>query len=247
MVSAMKLRFASMCLLAACDSSPPEPTRARPSSEPKVASTDPQACFQRASALVRKGQSNREVLKQLECACDGKVAMACTHLGAWYRDGTVVTRDTTKSTSYYKQGCELGDGWGCSDWGVALLKGRGVERDMAAAHAAAKKGCALESAKACGNAGMQIMNGRVGKQDFAAARKLLDRGCKLGDSFSCKMLEVARDPESFLKRFRASCTSGSQKGCLNLALLLPPGSAERTELLRQACDAGQAAACEHTP
>lgn len=234
-----------------CDDAAPEPSERRASPPTSVSdaetsgdTSDPRACFERARGLITSNMKNPRALPELECACDGGVAEACTHLGAWHRDGIAVSKNDTKATAYYKRGCDLGDGWGCSDYGVSLSRGRGVPRDMAASHKVAKRACELKSAKGCSNAGMHLMFGRLGKQDFAAAAELLARGCRLHDQLSCRMETIARDPERARAAFTPRCNAGSLKDCHNLAMLSAPTSQERQSRLKAACDGGHAQSCK---
>lgn len=133
-------------------------------------------------------QKRRDLLKEL---CTRKNAEACTDLGVIYFQGNEVQADIKKAKTLFKQGCDLGNKYGCSNLDIAI---REEEEQKMSPHDRYFKKCDNGDATACSSLGSMYANGRDGvMKNFNTATKLFLRACQMGDGLGCNYYQLYHD------------------------------------------------------
>jgi TPR repeat protein len=158
--------------------------------------------------------------------CDGGNMLGCYFLGAMYEAGTGVPLDFERAAAFYQKAIDGGEGQGLYGLGTMLLQGRGfpkTEANDVRAFDLLSRACKQGEMQSCTNVGFMFLIGRGTKKDPVKAADFSDLAC------SKAHLPMA---------------------CLNLGICLEEGVGRPRdrkrgrELVRQACDAGLAKACD---
>lgn len=185
----------------------------------------------------------------------------CYELGRRYQDGSEgFPKDPARAAIFYAKACSLDNLMSCSLLGELYYFGLGVERDAARAAELYRRACSAGEAVGCSNLGLLYEYGDGVTVDLAHARELYTDGCNSASgAFACLHLQmldayahgVPHDPVLSRARWKASCdATGSGPECAYVALLYGEGlggardEATQTMLMRRACHAKLALACE---
>ncbi|HVZ31751.1 MAG TPA: tetratricopeptide repeat protein [Polyangiaceae bacterium] len=175
------------------------------------------------SILAFAGALSRSV-SHPELACNK--GAECNRLGVAAAQGAQGARqDPALAVQLYQRACDLGDGSGCNNLGLAFQSGRGVRQDDARALDSFELGCSRDSAEACSNQGAMYEQGRGVAVNLGDATRLYTQACRHGSALGCSNLGVlyaegrgvAQDRAEALRLFTESCDAGSSIGCNNLA------------------------------
>lgn len=133
-------------------------------------------------------QKRRDILQE---SCHRKNAEACTDLGVIYFQGNEIQADIKKAKTFFKQGCDLGNKYGCSNLDIAT---REEEEQKMSPHDRYFKKCDNRDASACSTLGSMYANGSdgVGK-NLNTATKLFLRACQMGDGLGCNYYQLYHD------------------------------------------------------
>lgn len=155
----------------------------------------------------------------------------CVTLGAMYLRGDVVSIDTERATSLFREACNENSARGCLLLGDAYHRGllQGVEDETAAYRRACEAGANL----GCLAAGRAYLDGRGVGSDPVYAAQLFRRVCELGNAPACVELGrlhaqgegVPRDPLRATELYTKACKLGLDEGCLlasSTGEVLPP-------------------------
>jgi TPR repeat protein len=177
---------------------------------------------------------------ELGCMTDKGYAVACSNLGAMYRDGEGVGRNMKKAAELFTRAChadEHGDessSIGCLNLGVMYHNNWGVKRDIIKAINYYETACSAEffSDIACQNLGDQYIDyGNSGKKIFPDDPRLA----------------IKKDRMTALKYYKKACDAGTSKrayGCGPLGLIylqpndprIPKDIVKAAALLHKGCD-----------
>lgn len=97
---------------------------------------------------------------------------------------------TVKTLQEYKNACDLKDGSGCINLGLAYRKGKEVKKDDAKAVYFFQKSCELNIANGCYNLGLMFEKGTWVKKDFSIAVKFYQKSCDLNEGSGCNNLAI---------------------------------------------------------
>jgi len=201
-------------------------------------------------ALGRIGAT--AMVTELDRLCRAGEPTACTMAGSALVAGSDgVTVDPTRGIALIVRGCEIGDKQGCALAGVEHGTGQLVTQDLAAADRFMVKACDRGLGAAC----MMVAKERVSRGEAAVGAAFAKRACQMGEREACAALSalyfagsgVDKDEAAGERWAMESCRMGYAPGCRGLIekgreLPVPPGLGER--ILREACAAGVARACE---
>jgi TPR repeat protein len=120
-----------------------------------------------------------------------------------------------------------------------------------------ERSCNAGDGLGCGLLGAQYDRGDGVTPDVHRAVALYDRACRAGDPRYCYQLaflflddaRVARDPARALALLRLGCDQGYDTACAGAKSVANANTIDTTEdpllqLIRQACDSGDRAACD---
>jgi hypothetical protein len=207
----------------------------------------------------------RRGLELLARACEAGEGAACVRAATLFEAGPEPVRDDSRALVYLQRACDAGVPGGCSALALRYLTGRGVAPDRARALALYQRvgelyraSCDAGEAFACAELGQAFALGQAGAADPARALVYQEKACTLGEAASClraaerlrqgaegvtpdaaRASSLEARAESLLDGW---CRSGSGVACLSLAERVAPERAR--DLRRQACELGQARACE---
>jgi hypothetical protein len=145
-------------------------------------------------------------------------------LGNTYMVDRGVPRDLGKAGELYKQSCESGYSWGCSelsDVAYAFAEGKDVTRSYVKSAAFYASACNGGIAAACTNLGIQYDNGEGVARDLSKAAELYQKACDGSDEQGCSNLGsdywygdgVAQDKAKGITLLKKGCDMGNQWGC----------------------------------
>jgi TPR repeat protein len=120
-------------------------------------------------------------------ACNKGEGESCNAIGLLYDEGEGVLKNGAKAFDYYKKACDLGDQWGCNNYGYSLIEidkvknaAKGIELITLA--------CDKQIGLACHNLGYYHYKGEIVAKDIKKAVYLYDKACIMGDKEACKQL-----------------------------------------------------------
>lgn len=155
-------------------------------------------------------------------ACDGADPESCTNLGLRYAvDGRGVAKDLKKAAALFKRGCDLDDGLGCFEYGLACQEALGVAANEPEAITWFTRGCELKELRACRELERARLIGRGLSADPAEAVKNLDALCTQGEGNSCGILGdvwhdglgVTADVQKAAAAYQRACALGINEAC----------------------------------
>jgi TPR repeat protein len=210
------------------------------------------------------GSTSARSPSDLDRACKGGDAAACTNLGVIYAIGRGVAMDVSRAVALYQKGCDGGNGAGCTNLGYMYESGEGLAKDVARATALFQRACDGNNARGCNRLGQYSLLGSRGPKDPRRAMTLFQKACDLGIDWSAvgcsnlgHMFEdgtgVPIDVGRAAALYDRSCSlahPSAGSGCSDLARMyaegkggLPRSDARAKELYKKSCDLGHTAGC----
>jgi len=160
-------------------------------------------------------------------ACEQGFAPACRSLGVLiYTKGDAACGSTSgcdgrSAVALFSRACTLGDGEGCTQYGVSLQQGRHVKQDPGGAVAAFETACHQGHAEGCTRGASAQLKGRGVPADKPAAAKLFAKGCVLDEWVACTNLAAMQwmgdgipvDRQAATTLMDRACTGGFTAAC----------------------------------
>ena len=215
----------------------------------------------RNASAVTDGPSLRARL-DAEYGCLTGTQDECFHAGAAFFTGRApFPRDLVRSAAEYQRGCDLGQGFSCSNLGDAYEYGNGVPRDLARAATLYEHACRVGTALGCSNLGHLTENGEGVTRDPARARTLYRDACAAADVYGCVHLEMMasldastpRDPTRALERWQRACERHDARACAFVGVVFEDGpdglardEARSMTAMTRACELGYRFGCDWT-
>ena len=97
--------------------------------------------------------------------------------------------DDARVAALYRQGCDGGDTFGCTNLGTMQLYGQSMPRDTVRALATFKRGCEGGDKYACVNTAVAYIEGDPPVRDPARGRALLEKQCASKSEPACDVLK----------------------------------------------------------
>jgi|CXWL01.1.fsa_nt_gi TPR repeat protein len=169
--------------------------------------------------------------------CDLKTenaAPACVDLGRIFDEGSLVPRDSERSTELFRRACNRNSHEGCAQFALAVMRSDAPVRPGATmtpdtsdrwrdlGHLSALCGGLKE---ACRVLGERHLRGFRTPVDLAEAARAFDRACALGDSDSCEVSQTIPRPTHDGVTFDEpgvrdhACKAGDPESCWHQGLL----------------------------
>ncbi|NUM58993.1 MAG: sel1 repeat family protein [Bdellovibrionaceae bacterium] len=203
--------------------------------------------------------SPHPILKKL---CEThKLARACSNMAFFFENpGAEKAPDSLSSFSFYKKGCELGDGVSCNNLANLYMEGRGTTPNEKQGVEYLLMGCELNYSPSCYRVAVITARGILLKYDAEAVVHFMKKGCDLGDAMSCHDLGYLymegtgtnRNQSLALNVISSSCDMGLARGCGSLGsfylLGFGPGGvdyARAYELIQRACSEDDPPSCSN--
>jgi len=223
---------------------------------------DVNSCVQLAELLSSAGKGIPhdlpESLVLFERGCKAKTADACSHAGHAYDWADGVPENPTTALELYKQGCDLGDGFGCFEAAMYYLR-RQKDRKHAAVYL--ESGCKLKEAESCARLGIEHDDDGVLANDHALAAELCEQGCNGGSAMGCGRLArllvtgVLGQPDFVRARTlsKRACEGNVADGCHILGVMHrdgrggPKDPAKAEALFKRECELAPDWCAAHPP
>lgn len=130
--------------------------------------------------------ADRELAKEIALwaeECEKNAGWACSNMGISYKFPAYgrYSTDSAIAAIFYKKGCDVGHGLGCTNLGFLYENGDGVEEDKAKARTLYQKGCENGNTLGCSNLGYLMQYGIGGAASYTSASEYYRKGCD-GDS-----------------------------------------------------------------
>lgn len=145
------------------------------------------------------GERNLTSLKKSCAKNDGK---SCASLGALYMDGSYISRDMLKASTYAKKACDLNSAYGCDVLSITIEMQAGSDYDYFKKYGVKKKT-------------------NIPKSVLVEITRIVKKACKLGSVRSCNSLGINKNQSkkrntssdnSFSKRLERARAQGAIQG-----------------------------------
>ncbi|WP_257395356.1 Sel1 domain-containing protein [Campylobacter lari subsp. concheus] len=94
--------------------------------------------------------------------------------------------DYINAIKYYKQACDLNNGFGCFSLGFIYGDGLGVKKDNFKAVELYQKACILNNGFGCSNLGLMFALGKGVRKDTSKALEYFGKACDLKNDLGCQ-------------------------------------------------------------
>ncbi len=178
---------------------PSSPTNVRnqpplaPEVEPRVADENPSvdATHADTSCDVADGPQTTSCHER---ACREGSPPSCTEAGVRHARGEGVAQNRAEASVWFDRACHAEHAPGCHLLAAVLFTEDRTTRNLEKAFAALRKACDGDYAAACKDLGRHYGQGRDVPRDLEKAATYFQRACAQGDSESCRLARVMKDP-----------------------------------------------------
>lgn len=215
-----------------------------------------------AAALTLTMTSQIARVQAEEVGCGALTPGECRVAGLRAQFGLAAPHDLARALLLFEEACGLGDGFACTEAGVAHAMGFGTRVNPDLARNFYQLGCTANQRDLCRDHGMSYLDPNSPVQHFPKAVSILGEACWVGSAESCSTIariqangDLGKDPIvgqiDSIRFFKQACSLGATEDCLAGSSMIADNpalslfSAARAFMLDLACrEQGEQAACE---
>ena len=197
-----------------------------------------------------------------EIGCGSLSPAECRVAGLRAQFGLAAPQDLVRALLLFEEACGLGDGFACTEAGVAHATGFGTRVNPDVARTFYALGCTPDLHDRCRDHGMSYLDPKSPVQHFPKAVSILSEACWVGSAEGCATIariqangELGKDPLvgqiDSIRFFKQACALGTTEACLAGSAMIAENPAlslfsqARDFMLDLACrEQGAQAACK---
>lgn len=160
-----------------------------------------------------------------EAGCGTLSPGECRVAGLRAQFGLGAQQDAVRALLLFEEACGLGDGFACTEAGVAHAMGFGTRVNPDIARDFYRLGCTAKQQERCRDHGMSYLDPNSPVQHLHKAVSILSEACWVGSAESCSTIaglqasgDLGKDPLvgqiDSIRFFKQACTLGATEACL---------------------------------